>query len=81
MQLTHRYDRTQRVPRDVLASVVDDFNSGNPELVRGAGYGLMWWYCEHTVVIAWRFSELIEGGGATVSFGALRVHLLWDGIS
>ena len=34
-----RYDRTNSVPRDVLASVVDDFNSGNPHLVRREWFG------------------------------------------
>ena len=31
---TTRYDIINGVPREVLASVVDDFNSGDPELVR-----------------------------------------------
>ena len=34
-----RYNRTNSVPRDVLASVVDDFNSGNPDLVRREWFG------------------------------------------
>ena len=34
-----RYNRTNSVPREVLASVVDDFNSGDPNLVRREWFG------------------------------------------
>ena len=34
-----RYNRTNSVPREVLASVVDDFNSGNPDLVSREWFG------------------------------------------
>jgi len=31
-RLSDKYDHTNVIPREILASVVDDFNSGNPEL-------------------------------------------------
>lgn len=31
-RFSDKYNRANRVPRDLLASVVDDFNAGNPEL-------------------------------------------------
>ena len=34
-----RYNRTNSVPREVLASVVDDFNSGDSDLVRREWFG------------------------------------------
>ena len=38
-----RYDLTNGVPREVLASVVDDFNSGDPELVRAGKARTIHW--------------------------------------